>query len=55
MMQQFGERFVCEFERPLMEPGCFERPVESRLRLIPGRKRLEIFLAPKGKPVRSPS
>ena len=48
LMQQFGERFVCEFERPLMEPGCLERPVESRLRVIPGRKRLEILLAPTG-------
>jgi hypothetical protein len=49
MMQQFGERFVCEFERPLMEPGCLERPVESRLHVIPGRKRLEILLAPTGR------
>ena len=49
MMQQFGERFVCEFERPLMEPGCLERPVESRLRVIPSRKRLEILLAPTGR------
>ena len=48
MMQQFGERFVCEFERPLMEPGCVERPVESRLRVIPRRQRLEILLAPAG-------
>ena len=49
MMQQFGERFVCEFERPLMEPGCLKRPVESRLRVIPRRKRLEILLAPTGR------
>ena len=49
MMQQFGERFICEFERPLMQPGCLERPVESRLRTIPRRKRLEILLAPTGK------
>jgi len=48
MMQQFGERFVCEFERPLIQPGCLERPVESRLRVIPRRKRLEILLAPTG-------
>ena len=49
MMQQFGERFVCEFERPLLEPGCLKSPVESRLRVIPHRKRLEILLAPAGK------
>jgi len=48
MMQQFGERFVCEFERPLMEAGSLERPVESRLRVFPSRKRLEIRLAPTG-------
>lgn len=49
MMQQFGERFICEFERPLMQPGCLERPVESRLRVIPRRQRLEIHLAPAGR------
>ncbi len=48
MMQQFGERFIREFERPLRQPGCLERPVESRLRVIPRRKRLEILLAPAG-------
>ena len=49
MMQQFGERFICEFERPLWQPGCLERPVESRLRVIPRRQRLEILLAPAGR------
>lgn len=48
MMQQFGERFICEFERPLRQPGRLERPIESRLRVIPRRKRLEILLAPTG-------
>ncbi len=48
VMRQFGERFVCEFERPLIEPGCRERPLDSRLRVIPRRKRLEIHLAPTG-------
>ena len=48
IMQRFGERFICEFERPLIRPGCIERPVESRLRVIPRRKRLEILLAPTG-------
>ena len=49
MMQQFGERFIREFERPLIQPGCGERPVESRLRVIPRRQRLEILLAPAGR------
>lgn len=48
VMRQFGERFVREFERPLVLPGCLERPVDSRLRVIPRRKRLEILLAPTG-------
>ena len=49
IMQRFGERFVSEFERPLRTPGCEERPVESQLRLIPRRQRLEILLAPTGR------
>jgi hypothetical protein len=47
-MKGFGERFVCEFERPLTRPGCDEPPVETRLRLIPHRQRLEISIAPTG-------
>jgi hypothetical protein len=47
MMQRFGERFVLEFERPLIQPGR-EPPVESRLRVVPRRRRLEILLAPTG-------
>jgi hypothetical protein len=49
IMQRFGERFVSEFERPLRMPGSEERPVESQLRLIPRRQRLEILLAPAGR------
>jgi hypothetical protein len=49
IMQRFGERFVSEFERPLRMPGREERPVESQLRLIPRRQRLEILLAPTGR------
>ena len=48
-MQQFGERFVWEFERPLRTPGSEECPVESQLRVIPRRQRLEIHLAPTGR------
>ena len=48
-LQRFGERFVDEFERPLRTPGSKERPVESRLRVIPRRQRLEILFAPTGR------
>ena len=45
VMQQFGQRFVREFERPLIQQPA-ERPVRSRLRLSPARARMEILLAP---------
>src|SRR5580765_1736170 len=45
-MTVFGERFVREFERPLMRRGSSDRGVHSQLRLKPCRKRLEILLAP---------
>jgi len=48
-LKRFGERFVDEFERPLMMPGCDEPAVESRLCVIPRRQRLEIMLAPAGR------
>jgi hypothetical protein len=49
IMRQFGDRFIREFERPLIQPGCGERPVEFRLRIMPRRRRLEILLAPAGR------
>jgi hypothetical protein len=49
VMEHFGDRFIREFERPLLQPGCGERAVESRLRVIPRRRRLEILLAPAGR------
>jgi hypothetical protein len=45
-MTVFGERFVREFERPLMRRGSSDRGVHSQLRLKPFRKRLDILLAP---------
>jgi hypothetical protein len=45
VMQHFAQRFVNEFERPLIQQPA-ERPVRSRLRLSPGRARLDILLAP---------
>ena len=48
-MKGFGEQFVCEFERPLTRPGCDGPSIETRLRLIPRRQRLEISIAPAGR------
>jgi hypothetical protein len=45
VMQHFANRFVSEFERPLIQQPA-ERPVRSRLRLNPARARFEILLAP---------
>lgn len=47
-MRSFGERFIREFERPLIQqhlPGC---PIQSRLRFSPHRARLDVLLAPNG-------
>jgi hypothetical protein len=45
VMSHFAFRFVREFERPLVQRPS-EPPLRSRLRLRPGRARLEILLAP---------
>jgi hypothetical protein len=45
-MVHFGERFIREFERPLMRPGRHARALESRLRFKPRQRRLDILLAP---------
>lgn len=45
VMQHFAQRFVSEFERPLIQQPE-ERPVRARLRLSPMRSRLDILLAP---------
>jgi hypothetical protein len=46
VMRYFADRFVLEFERPLVRYGTAERPVRSRVRnrLRPGR--FDILLAP---------
>jgi hypothetical protein len=46
IMKIFGERFIREFERPLMRPGSDDRALESRLRFKPRQQRLDILLAP---------
>jgi hypothetical protein len=47
-MKRFGQTFVREFERPLIQPERSERPIHSQLRASPDRGRLEILLAPGG-------
>jgi hypothetical protein len=45
-MKQYAERFVEEFERPLIQPHLARRPIQSRVRFKPGRARFEVLLAP---------
>ena len=47
-MKRFGQTFVREFERPLRQSNGPDRPIESQLRAIPDRSRLEILLSPGG-------
>ena len=47
-MRRFAERFVREFERPLLQSSADPRPIRARLRASPDRGRLEILLAPAG-------
>ncbi len=45
-MRRFGEKFIREFERPLVQRHAADHPIRSRLRFTPDRKRLEVLLAP---------
>jgi hypothetical protein len=45
-MRRFAERFVHEFERPLVREHLPDRPIESRVRFKPARSRLDVLLAP---------
>ena len=47
VVQSFVDRFVDEFERPLVRYDAGERPVRSRLRLRARRSRFDILLAPR--------
>lgn len=47
-MKAFGEMFISEFERPLRPYGSSDRPIRSRVRCMPHRRRLDILLAPDG-------
>jgi hypothetical protein len=45
-MKQYAERFVEEFERPLIQPHLSRRPIQSRVKFKPGRRRFDVLLAP---------
>ena len=45
-LEQFGKSFIREFERPLLQQPGAESPIQSRLRILPQRDWLEIFIAP---------
>lgn len=47
-MKHFGDTFIREFERPLVQDGRSERPIKFRLRCMPHRERLDILIAPNG-------
>ena len=46
VMRHFADRFVSEFERPLLRYHAGDRPVRSQLRCRTGRRRIDILLAP---------
>ena len=47
-LQRFGERFVREFARPLVQVRPSEPVVEARLRIRPHRAQVDVLLAPGG-------
>jgi hypothetical protein len=47
-MTRFGEAFIREFERPLIQPRSSERALHGQIRVQPDRARVEVFLAPTG-------
>ena len=47
-MKRFADRFVREFERPLIQQHLPDRPIQSRVRFKPARSRLDVLLAPHG-------
>jgi hypothetical protein len=47
-MKEYADRFVEEFERPLIQPHLPHRPIQSRVRFKPGRARFDVLLAPEG-------
>ena len=47
-MNHFGERFVQEFDRPLVRSHPSERVVDAQVRVRPHRARVDVLLAPRG-------
>ena len=45
-VQEFGDLFVRDFERPLVVDGVASRPIRARLRWVSHDRRLDILLAP---------
>lgn len=45
-MQSYADRFVREFERPLLQEQLAAPAIQSRVRFKPGRARLDVLLAP---------
>jgi len=45
-MRHFSQKFVREFERPLVSSDLSVRPIQSRLRFAPHASRLDILIAP---------
>jgi hypothetical protein len=46
VMTHFGEAFIAEFERPLVQSPSGERPIQHQLRVKPHQGRVEVLLAP---------
>ena len=46
IMRGFGDKFISEFERPLVRRFAADPAVKSRLRFAPARHSLEVLLAP---------
>jgi hypothetical protein len=47
-LQRAGEDFLAAFATPLVDPTSAVPPVEGRLRFIPRKRRLQIYIAPNG-------
>lgn len=47
-LTRFGEAFIREFERPLVQPRSSARALHSQIRVQPDRARVEVLLAPAG-------
>lgn len=46
VLETFGAAFICEFERPLVDPRCSRSVLRGQLVLSPDKRSLEVLLAP---------